>query len=115
MSHSAHVISLSPQAKWYVLILFQYLIPLTCLNPYWQITETKSKTWEFTERHLRKQNPKNFQKFHFGNVTERHLRKQNPDKNTEYLVIIFIFLRFLGSSPSVIYGNKIQWNFPKES
>ena len=84
-------------------------------NPYWQITETKSKTWEFTERHLRKQNPKNFQKFHFGNVTERHLRKQNPDKNTEYLVIIFIFLRFLGSSPSVIYGNKIQWNFPKES
>ena len=85
------------------------------LNPYWQITETKSKTWEFTERHLRKQNPKNFQKFHFGNVTERHLRKQNPDKNTEYLVIIFIFLRFLGSSPSVIYGNKIQWNFPKES
>ena len=85
------------------------------INPYWQITETKSKTWEFTERHLRKQNPKNFQKFHFGNVTERHLRKQNPDKNTEYLVIIFIFLRFLGSSPSVIYGNKIQWNFPKES
>ena len=67
---------------------------------------------------LRKQNPKlgnspsviygnkiqrNFQKFHFGNVTERHLRKQNPDKNTEYLVIILIFLGFLETSPSVIY------------
>ena len=61
------------------------------INPYWQITETKSKTWEFTERHLRKQNPKNFQKFHFGNVTERHLRKQNPDKNTEYRIFIIIF------------------------
>ena len=92
-----------------------YQVGSESFNPYWQITETKSKTWEFTERHLRKQNPKNFQKFHFGNVTERHLRKQNPDKNTEYLVIIFIFLKFLGSSPSVNYGNKIQWNFPKES
>ena len=66
------------------------------LNPYWQITETKSKTWEFTERHLRKQNPKNFQKFYFGNVTERHLWKQNPNKNTEYLVIIFVFSEIFG-------------------
>ena len=32
MSHPAHVISLSPQAKWYVLIWFKYFIPLTCLN-----------------------------------------------------------------------------------
>ena len=32
MSHSAYVISLSPQAKWYVLIWFKYLIPLTCLK-----------------------------------------------------------------------------------
>ena len=32
MSHSTHVISLSPQAKWYVLILFKYLIELTCLK-----------------------------------------------------------------------------------
>ena len=91
--------------------LFLHIFNDSEFNPYWQITETKSKTWEFTERHLRKQNPKNFQKFYFGNVTERHLWKQNPNQNTEYLVIIFIFLRFLGSSPSVNYGNKIQWNF----
>ena len=32
MSHLTYVISLSPQAKWYVLIWFKYLIPLTCLN-----------------------------------------------------------------------------------
>ena len=32
MTHSTHVISLSPQAKWYVLILFKYLVPLTCLK-----------------------------------------------------------------------------------
>ena len=32
MSHSTHVISLSPLAKWYVLILFKYLIQLTNLK-----------------------------------------------------------------------------------
>ena len=32
MSHSTFVILLSPQAKWYVLIWFQYLNPLTCLK-----------------------------------------------------------------------------------
>ena len=32
MSHPTYVISLSPQAKWYQLIWFKYLIPLTCLN-----------------------------------------------------------------------------------
>ena len=32
MSHSTHVISLSPQAKGYVLILFKHLIPLTFLK-----------------------------------------------------------------------------------
>ena len=32
MSHSIHVISLSPQAKWYVLIWINYWIPLTCLE-----------------------------------------------------------------------------------
>ena len=58
------------------------------INPYWQITETKSKTWEFTERHLRKQNPNKFQKFHFGKVTERHLRKQNPVEFSERIIVI---------------------------
>ena len=77
--------------------------------------ETKSETWEFTERHLRKQNPKKFQKFHFGDVTERHLWKQNPDKNTEYLVIILIFLGFLGTSPSVFCGDKIHSDFREKS
>ena len=32
MSHPTHVLSLSPQSKWYVLIWSKYLIPLTCLN-----------------------------------------------------------------------------------
>ena len=32
MSHPTYVISLSPQAKWYVLIGLKYLIPLTCLK-----------------------------------------------------------------------------------
>ena len=32
MSHPTYVISLYPQAKWYVLIRYTYLIPLTCLN-----------------------------------------------------------------------------------
>ena len=32
MIHSTYVISLSPQAKWHVLIWFKYLIPLTCLK-----------------------------------------------------------------------------------
>ena len=65
------------------------LVPnLKVLNPYWQITETKSKTWEFTERHLRKQNPKNFQKFHFGFITERHLRKQHPVEFFERILVI---------------------------
>ena len=40
------------------------------LNPYWRIKETKTKNWE---------------------ISQRHLRKQSPDKNTEYL-IMFIFL-----------------------
>ena len=30
--HSTYITSLSPQAKWYVLIWFKYLIPLTCLK-----------------------------------------------------------------------------------
>ena len=30
------------------------------LNPYWQITETKSKNREITHRVLRKQNPEKF-------------------------------------------------------
>ena len=30
------------------------------LNPDWQITETKSKIWDITQRHLRKQNPIEF-------------------------------------------------------
>ena len=63
------------------------------VNLYWQITETKSKNWD---------------------ITQRYFRKQNPAKNFEYLVIILIFLKFLGTSPCVIYGNKIQSNFPKE-
>ena len=74
--------------------------------------ETKSKTWEFTERHLRKQNPKNFQKFHFGNVTERHLRKQNPDKNTDhnfYFSQIFGFIteRHLRKQNPVEFSERI--------
>ena len=32
MRHPTYVISVSPQAKWYVLIWFKYLIPLTCLK-----------------------------------------------------------------------------------
>ena len=32
MSHPTYVISLSPQTKWYVLIWYRYLIPLTCLK-----------------------------------------------------------------------------------
>ena len=32
MSHPTYVISISPQAKWYVLIWFKYSIPLTCLK-----------------------------------------------------------------------------------
>ena len=32
MSHPTYVISLSPRAKWYVLIWFEYLIRLTCLK-----------------------------------------------------------------------------------
>ena len=32
MSNPTYVISLSPQAKWYVLIWLKYLIPLTCLK-----------------------------------------------------------------------------------
>ena len=32
MIHSTYVIALSPQAKWYVVIRFKYLIPITCLN-----------------------------------------------------------------------------------
>ena len=32
MSHPTHVIPQSRQAKWYVLIWFEYLIPLTCLK-----------------------------------------------------------------------------------
>ena len=44
MSHSTHVISLSPQAKWYVLILIKYLIPPTCLKYYiWSDDKTNIK------------------------------------------------------------------------
>ena len=32
MSHPTYAISLSPQAKWYVLIWYKYSIPLTCLK-----------------------------------------------------------------------------------
>ena len=32
MGHSTYVNPLLPQAKWYVLILFEYFIPLTCLK-----------------------------------------------------------------------------------
>jgi len=35
MSHPTYVISLSPQAKWDMLIWFKYLIPLTCLKIHW--------------------------------------------------------------------------------
>jgi len=34
MSHPTHVTSLSLQAKLYVLILFKYIIPLTCLKSF---------------------------------------------------------------------------------
>ena len=51
MSHPTYVMSLSPQAKWYVLIRWKYLIPLTCLNrgePFWSAWEGRlSKTTLF--------------------------------------------------------------------
>ena len=47
------------------------------VNPYWQITETKSKNWDITQRHSRKQYPENHENFYFGDVTERQLRKQH--------------------------------------
>ena len=44
MSNPTYVISLSPQAKWYVLIWLKYLIPLTCLN--WTLLKLKWRPWE---------------------------------------------------------------------
>jgi len=41
-----YVISLCPQAKWYVLIWFKYLIPLTCLkNPF--LAQSQNKIQEY--------------------------------------------------------------------
>ena len=80
------------------------------LNHYLRITETKSKNGNIIKRHSRKQNPEKLENFYFGDVTERHLRKQNPVRNPETrdMVIVLIFLRLLGISTTVIYGNKIQ-------
>jgi len=68
------------------------------INPYWQITETKSKNRVITQRHLRKQNPiKKIRKFfwvrHRASFTETKSRQkscvpghnyaQNPSKSME--------------------------------
>ena len=60
-------------ADYYTLKTHQHLYPkpdtnktlfglpcLTVVNPYWQITETKSENWEITHRVSRKQNPEKF-------------------------------------------------------
>ena len=50
MSNPTFVISLSPQAKWYVLIWFKFSIPLTCLKIFLEIESMKkSKIFESTE------------------------------------------------------------------
>ena len=49
------------QSKVLALIFSEYSI--VTLNPYWQITETKSENREFTHRVSRKQNPEKFLKF----------------------------------------------------
>ena len=46
----------------------------TLFRPYWQITATKSKNWNITQRHSRKQNPEKIENFYFGNVAGCYLR-----------------------------------------
>ena len=40
--------------------LVHTILNKNCINPYWQITETKSKNWEITHRVSRKQIPEKF-------------------------------------------------------
>ena len=54
------------------------------LNPYWRIKETKTKNWE---------------------ISQRHLRKQSPDKNTE------CFFFQIGIDNYGFCYRKRQWNF----
>ena len=43
----------------FFLFFLNFFDIIRLINPYWQITETKSKNWDITQRHLRQQNPKN--------------------------------------------------------
>ena len=65
-----------------------YISVKVLLNPYWQITETKSKNRVIAQRHSRKDNPKKFENFLCASLSVIYEKK--PDNNPEYLVIILL-------------------------